>query len=206
MNLEKLSDEKLINIAKLGNGKSDCALGYLYCRYFDRLYNFSVKILKNEQEAEDNVNDVFLKWFSNLDFYKNRDNGNFKAWIFKTTYNMAINKLRSSENIKSIPVSNYIPSNTDYTSDEFLEKFLDSYDSPEKIMIEEDNKKMVKESLKKLKGKKGTNYGVFLNMFYFQDKKYKEIQEELGVSLDNVKSRIKRAKKLLKKEFLKRDI
>lgn len=94
MGLESLSDEELIGLVKSKNENFNSALGRLYTKYYDALCRFSTSILGNRQDAEDNVNDVFYKFCSNCDFYRNKDKASFKSWIFDITNNMAINKLR----------------------------------------------------------------------------------------------------------------
>lgn len=76
------TDQQLISGIQSGN---DHAFRKLFDRYSKRLYNFAVFYLSNAPDAEDLVQHVFVKLWSNR--YKIKAGGNIKSYIFKIAVN-----------------------------------------------------------------------------------------------------------------------
>lgn len=84
------SDSELIVCLKTGDILS---FDKLFSKYSERLFFFSKKILKNHEDAEEIVQDVFLKiWEHRADIDEARS---FKSYIFTLAYHNIITKLRS---------------------------------------------------------------------------------------------------------------
>ncbi|MBN2807425.1 MAG: RNA polymerase sigma factor [Prolixibacteraceae bacterium] len=73
------------------------AFSYLVERYSDMVYSLVLKMLKNETDAEDLTQEIFISVYKSLD--KFRGNSKFSTWIYRITYNKAISKLRKSNRI-----------------------------------------------------------------------------------------------------------
>jgi RNA polymerase sigma factor (sigma-70 family) len=194
--LEKLSDEEIVSGLEKANGDSGKYFSALYSKYSLGLYKHSLSILKNKEEAEDHVHDTFILLYEKFNGGKYNEIGNFKSWLFTVNRNNAVDKLRKrKENVFNF--SEYFKYlDEDMNEEEFFAKFLDLYDSPEDEKIKKDRNEKISESLDNLKSQE-IDFGKFLNMYYFQDKKYKDIEKETGLPINTVKSRIRRAKQLL---------
>jgi RNA polymerase sigma-70 factor, ECF subfamily len=191
--LEKLSDEELVGKMKQSNGDSGKYFNVLYNKYNELVYNRSFFLLKDKEEALDNAQDVFEKVYLNI---HNFEGSSLASWIYKIASNSAINKIRKAE-FNVFNFSEYFKYlEDDMNEEEFFAKFLDLYDSPEEEKIKKDRNEKISESLDNLKTR-GIDFGKFLNMYYFQDKKYKDIEKETGLPINTVKSRIRRGKQLL---------
>lgn len=84
----------------------------LYTTFYKRVYNTCYRVLRNQAEAEDAMQESFLKAFSGLNGYN--DSVPFEAWLVRIAINASIDKLRKkdmeminlNENIHSdLPVS-----------------------------------------------------------------------------------------------------
>lgn len=83
--------EEIVLLSRIAEGDEE-AFAMLFHAWRDRLYFFTLKITNSPQEAEDLVQDVFVKlWLqrSNL-----ADISNFQAWIYRIIHNQAISGIR----------------------------------------------------------------------------------------------------------------
>lgn len=88
---QSLTDEELVQRAQQG---SEAAFHALVDRYAPRLYPIAFGITRRHQDAEDIVQETFLKLFSNLSQYS-PDRGLFKTWLFTITRNQSLNVFAS---------------------------------------------------------------------------------------------------------------
>ncbi|MCF7834163.1 MAG: RNA polymerase sigma factor [Candidatus Pacebacteria bacterium] len=90
----KLSDENLIASYLEGNDKS---LSVLIDRYLDDSFRFAMSIVKDEQVAEDIVQESFIKAWKNVRRFI--PTNNFRKWLFSIIHNTAIDYLRAKKEI-----------------------------------------------------------------------------------------------------------
>jgi RNA polymerase sigma factor, sigma-70 family len=153
-------------------------LGILLPRYTLLLLGVCMKYLKNEQDAKDCVQQIFLKVIHELHKYKVEY---FKSWIYMIAKNHCLMKLRDKGRITT-ELNEKIIKKTDETEDRFS-------------LIEKDillNKMM--EAIKKL----NVEQQQCVNLFYLQKKSYSEIADITGYTLLQVKSYIQNGKRNLK--------
>lgn len=145
-----------------------------------QVYTYVFIKIRNEEEAEDITIETFTKVLSKLKLYN--EDFDFKTWVISIAHNTMIDHIRKS------PVLNIS------IDDEFNKSLInDSEKSPEDYLIlKQDNDKVLK-AIEQLPIK----YKRLVELRFLEDKTYKEIAEELNLSLPNVKVRILRAKQLL---------
>jgi len=88
-----LLETDLIEQCKKGERKAQM---HFYSEYYKRVYNSCFRILRNEEEAEDAMQDAFIKIFSNLEKYDGIVP--VGAWITRIAVNTAIDKFRRNKN------------------------------------------------------------------------------------------------------------
>lgn len=77
-----------------------------------QLFRYCYRMLGNLQEAEDAVQEAFLKAFDKIHSYKN--SSNFSSWIYKITYNHCISLIRRKKMLQFVPfLETNIPENED---------------------------------------------------------------------------------------------
>jgi RNA polymerase sigma factor (sigma-70 family) len=156
-------------------------LGILLHRYTLLLYGVSMKYLKNEDDAKDSVQQVFLKAINELHKYKVVY---FKSWIYMIAKNHCLMKLR----------------NRGKFNNEINERLLQSPDETEnnnKFLKKEEAYDRLTSALKELK----TEQQQCVTLFYLQKKSYAEIVKETGYTLLEVKSNIQNGKRNLKNKL-----
>ncbi len=166
--------------AKEGNQAS---YNYLLNRFWNDVYSFQLKRTRNEHEAEDISIRTFSRAFDRLETYD--PNYSFKTWLITISKNLHIDLIRkrgSSLQWQS-------------TSDQDDQVFSIADDAPtaEDTLITEQNLAQLLQDIKKLK----PHYQEVIHLRYFQELQYKEIASVLGESINNVKVKLLRARKLL---------
>lgn len=87
--VESLGDEALVRLARSGD---DGAVRMLTRRYNRRLYRIARGILRNDSEAEDVVQETYVRAFTGLDMF--RGDARFATWLTRIAMNEALGRLR----------------------------------------------------------------------------------------------------------------
>ena len=160
-------------------------LGILLQRYTMLLLGVGMKYLKNEEEAKDCVQQVFLKAINELHKYKV---DYFKSWIYMVAKNHCLMKLRNNHTHMA-SINEQILA----TPDETMEKTNH---------LEQDKKLTdMAESLQHL----NREQQLCVTLFYLQKKSYQEIAEQTSYSMMQVKSHIQNGKRNLKRLMEERE-
>lgn len=143
----------------------------LFDMYADMVYRISLNILKNPEEAQDVVMDVFTTLLHTVSF---NDTQHVKAWLIKTAEHRSLNALKSARMRRNIPF------------DEQLENTLTSSLNESEFEV--------LDSVMRLPEKLRTT----IYMYYYEDMDADEIAKILGISKNTVYKRLERARGLLK--------
>jgi RNA polymerase sigma-70 factor (ECF subfamily) len=172
-----LSDEDLILLYK--KEKSNLIMDNIYKRYGHLLLAIAIKYVRNREEAQDIVMNLFEKLGDKI---AKHDIQNFKSWLHTTLKNECLMHLRKTKKINST------------TTIENLEDVVSESDSEEFYNTKEKVFNQLESSLAELKNEQRKS----VELFYLENKSYVEIAEILNISLNNVKSAIQNGKRMLK--------
>jgi RNA polymerase sigma factor (sigma-70 family) len=153
-------------------------LGILLQRYTLLLLGVCMKYLKNEEEAKDAVQQIFLKSITELHKYKV---DYFKSWMYMVAKNHCLMKLRNKNNL---PV-------------EINDRVLSAPDDSENNKHHQQRETtftMMEQALQQLSAEQQQ----CVTLFYLEKKSYHEITQLTGYSLLQVKSHIQNGKRNLK--------
>ncbi|MEM7110517.1 MAG: sigma-70 family RNA polymerase sigma factor [Bacteroidota bacterium] len=157
-------------------------LGKLYGKYMHLVYGVCLKYLKNRENSQDAVTEIFEKVIVGLADSKVK---NFKSWLFVVTKNFCLMKLRSSR---------YRQEQRQQDINEvFVENSLFMHPSHEDGEMESDLSKL-EVCLEQLK----LEQKVCIKMFYMDKKTYVEIVDMTSYDLKKVKSYIQNGKRNLR--------
>src|SRR5690349_5264371 len=171
------SDQQLLeNFYRDGNTEW---LGHLLPRYTLLLLGVCMKYLKNEEEAKDCVQQVFLKAITELAKYKV---DYFKAWIYMVAKNHCLMKIRDRQGKRSVEISDAHGHST-----------IDPQDSNPHIEKDELLNRM-SAALEELSAEQKQ----CVIFFYLEKRSYQEIADTTGFTLMQVKSYIQNGKRNLK--------
>jgi RNA polymerase sigma factor (sigma-70 family) len=155
-------------------------LEWLMNEYGKNVARLAFTYTKQRQLSEDIAQEVFIKCYENLD--KFRHESSYKTWVYRITVNLCKDKLRSWS-FKNIVLT------------EFFLKTKSTNKSPEMELVGLEDKRIISEKILSLPIK----YREVIILYYYEEMSYNQISDLLNVSLQTIKSRLHRARLLLKK-------
>ena len=164
-------------IARILDGETEYFSVFLD-RYSRPLYTLVVQIVGCPEDAEELLQDIFLKAFRNLNRYKGECR--FSTWIYRIAYNTAISATR-----KKKQEFLYIEENTiNNVPDEMADNVLAPAETEEQLV-------RLGMAIDQLSGEEKA----LITLFYYEEKSMEEIGEVLKLSISNVKVRLHRTRK-----------
>lgn len=167
------------HIVELLQERNHKAISLLYDHYGDTLFGVAYKVVKDEELAQDVVQESFVKIWKKSDSY-DPTKAKLFTWLFRITRNTAIDKLRSvktkTDKEIQIDVSNVYKIGIDSIRPEFMD---------------------IQENLGKIESK----YQIVLDALFFQGMTQQEASDELDIPLGTIKSRLKIGLRELKKIY-----
>jgi RNA polymerase sigma-70 factor (ECF subfamily) len=167
--------------------KDQQAFSDLMDKYKDPIYYMLLKMVNNNDDAEDLTLEAFGKAFNRLKQYT--PNFAFSTWLFKIATNNCIDFLRKKKkNVMSI--DNRVSNND---GEEYMFEIKSDGMTPEQIAMNEQKIQLMRQYVKKLKPR----YEILVEMRYFKEMSYEEISIELNLPLGTVKAQLFRAREFL---------
>ena len=178
---QTLDDEALLQ-AYRRSSDNEC-LGYLLQRYTMLLLGVGMKYLKDKDEAQDAVQQVFLKAIMH---FPKGEILNFKGWLYVLMRNHCLQMLRGA---------------TYKTDEQVLANLSDTgSESKEALLEHEYTLEQMNEALEDL----NEEQRVSVVMFYLKKMSYQQIMEQTGFTFTQVKSYIQNGKRNLKLILIKK--
>ena len=159
--------------------RNDKAISLLYEHYGDTLYGVALKVVRDEELAQDVLQESFVKIWRKSDTY-DATKAKLFTWLFRITRNTAIDKLRSLNTKSDKEIQMDVSDVYNVGIESIKPEFLD-----------------VKENLEKIELK----YQVVLDALFFQGMTQQEASDELDIPLGTIKSRLKIGLRELKKIY-----
>lgn len=145
-----------------------------------RLFLFGMSFFKNKQDAQDFVQEVFIKAFTKLEQFHGESL--FSTWISRIAYNMALNTIsRRHEELSMVDESLIIDKNL----------------QPEELQLQRATIEAVNEAVAGLP----VPYALCIQMYFYYDIPYLQIANITDLPINTIKSHIFRAKQILKEKL-----
>ena len=168
MKVFERSDESLIKQAL--NGKKSAWLS-LVKRYEKPIYHFALRMVSNQEDAMDLMQEIFVAVFRNLASF--RGDSPFKGWLFKIAHYRCVEFYRRKKPSQSLECAPEL-------EDE------DSFICPESQLFADQQAKQVQQAMQYL----AFNQRVVIEMKFFQHFTFEQIAYQLGISTNTAKSRL----------------
>ena len=182
--MKNLTDIEIIESVRKGN-TSDFAL--LVDRYKNKAFSMLKRMLKNGLEAEEALQDCFLKCFNSLNNF--RAEAKFSTWFYKIVYNTALTRLAGKKRKIELEMQSI--------DDEINLAGCDN------INVEQEN---ISEFISSIVDILPAKYSTVLNLYYLNDMSCDEIAEITESSTANIKVVLCRARTALREIIEKRDL
>lgn len=168
------TDDELLQSYR--NSGDMAILAQLYERYMSLVYGVCLKYLKDEEQSKDAVMQIFEELVAKINRYEVKQ---FKSWLYTLSRNFCLMQLRADKKREQESL------------DEVMELAEDLH--PEYESLQDDI-----QALERCKSKLAPAQRTTINMFYMDEKCYKEIADDTGYTLNEVKSYIQNGKRNLK--------
>lgn len=151
---------------------------YFITQYKDMAFSIAFRIVSNREDAEEVVQDAFMKAFKALASF--RYDSKFSTWFYRIVVNTALKRVRKDkQEIADVDISN-LPL-------QVTEHIENAYSS----LANEDQKKIIDLAM----GKLAMEDRLLLTLFYLNENTVAEINEITGISPENIKMKLLRARK-----------
>lgn len=162
---------------------NDHAFRILVEKYRNHLFRTVFSVLKDQKEAEDATQEVFIKIYTSLPKYENQG---FKTWLTRIAINHAIDVKRKQQRRR----------------EDVMEEMELQIESPESNNVElevikRERQKLVQSRLKEVPA----NYRDVIYGFYIEEKSYQEIASEQNVQVKTIETKLYRARLWIKNHW-----
>ncbi|AJY75313.1 RNA polymerase subunit sigma-24 [Paenibacillus beijingensis] len=178
------------NLLRMSLKGDQRAFAELVGMYQDKLYHMAYRMLYNRQEAEDVVQETFLRVYKNMERYD--ESQKFSTWIYRIATNLSIDRLRKRKPSYSLDAESNDHEGLDGYS------MIPSDDrTPESELVLSETQRTIHQAIETLPPK----YKSVMVLRYLQDMSLQEIGEVLDMPVTTVKTRVHRGREFLRKRL-----
>jgi RNA polymerase sigma-70 factor (ECF subfamily) len=183
------SDEGSL-VAQAQAGDTD-AFAQLVKRYERKIYRLAKNITQNDEDAEDVLQDAFLKAYEHLGGFQGQSK--FYTWIVRIAVNEALMKLRKRKGDRFVSLDEPID-----TGEEEVKREVAVWEgNPEQQYSQEELQRILNEAVQELK----PDFRTVFTLRDIEELSTEETAETLGISIPAVKSRLLRARLALREKL-----
>jgi len=177
-------DIKIISDAQKGKAS---AQSKIYDLYAGAMLGICVRYTGNLSDAEDVLQEAFIKVFTHISKYTFNTIPSFSAWIKKIMVNTALNHIRSNKKNKIFSDSNDI----------------ENTEVEEEVTVEDTETKLSQRQLLEIIQNLPEGYRMVFNLYVFENFTHKEIADSLEISVNTSKTQLFKARKMLQGQINK---
>lgn len=158
--------------------------------HFDRLYNFACWLTQDRQEAEDLVQETYVKALKGFSSFQ--AGTNFRAWIYKILRNTFLTSRTGLKAAATVPID----------GEEGDEALPAVKETPESILLQRSDGQLVQQALEQLP----VAYREVILLCEVEEMSYQEISATLAIPMGTVMSRLSRARRALRSAIQKTQV
>ena len=178
-------DSVLITLYRNGN---EAAFNLLVDRYHSKVFTTIFLIVKDQDVAEDLLQDVFVKVLHTLNSDKYNEEGKFQPWVMRIAHNLAIDYFRKAKRYPTILLED---------GSNLLNSLSFAEDSSEEQRIKEETLAWVRNLIDELPEAQKE----VVIMRHYLDMSFQEIAEQTGVSINTALGRMRYALNHIRKKM-----
>lgn len=195
-NYSDATDEQLLE--RFNNQADTHAFEVLIHRYEAPLFNYLFRYLGNREAAEDVFQASFLQVYSKSDQFDPAKK--FKPWLYTVATNQAIDYQRRNHRKTTISLDASYGGEDDESTGSLQEILESAEQDPTFSMDSSEQAQLVREAVNELPDILRET----VNLVYFEEMKYKDAADILGVPVGTIKSRLHAAMKKLAEKLVER--
>lgn len=185
-----MEEDKKIRKPEVNKADKDAQFEREFMPLIDSLYNFAYRLTLDEDDANDLVQETYLKAYRFFDSYEQGTNA--KAWLFRILKNSFINEFRKKSKE---------PSKVDYNE---VETFYNSDEVDENITVDlrvESISDMIGDEVATALNSLAVDFRTIIILCDLEGFTYEEMSKILDIPIGTVRSRLHRARNLLKEKL-----
>ena len=186
----RFSDSQLVSLYQTGNEE---AFDMLLHRHKSRIYTAIYMIVKDRYEAEDLLQDTFIKAVNTIKSGRYNEEGKFLPWISRIAHNLAIDRFRRNKRYPEVVLED---GSRIFDSMQFSEE---SYEAKQLLR---DTRSRIRDLIKELPAEQKE----VLIMRHYLEMSFQEIADRTGVSINTALGRMRYALINLRKKMTKNNI
>src|ERR1700676_2534401 len=177
-------------VARARTGDAE-AFSELVKQYERKIYRLAKHITQNDEDAEDVLQETFLKAYEHLDGFQG--NSKFYTWIVRIAVNEALMKLRKRKGDRTVPLDEPVD-----TGEEMVQREIAVWeDNPEQCYSRDEAAGILDQAVQSLK----PDFRTVFILRDIEELSTEETAETLGISIPAVKSRLLRARIKLREKL-----
>ncbi len=179
-------EPELLNLARKGN---EGAFTELVRRNWRMIYRISRRVLKNHEDAEDNLQNVLVKVYQRLDGFQ--ESSRFSSWLFRVTFNEALMSLRRNRSRRR----------DCYVDLGFMDGTGHGVADLQDVRVNNERQQMHRELASKAMHRLNPSLRTAFLLHKQEGWTHREMAEELGITQATAKMRVFRARRQLREEL-----
>jgi len=145
--------------------------------YKDIAFSLALRLLENEQDAEEVVQDAFLRAFRSIGNFKG--DSKFSTWLYSIVVNLSFTRLKKRKSERT------------YETLELAEECFDAIETGYNRLVSQDRTKLIEQAL----GRLPPEDRLILTLYYLEEQSLSEIASITGINKENVKMKLHRARR-----------
>jgi len=188
---ERLQDDNVL-LEELRGGNPE-AVEALFDRFHGKIYSLAMSIVKNESDAEEAVQDVFMTVVQKVHTFKG--NSALYSWIYRICVNTCLMRLRGKRRHETVSIEEFMPV---FTEEGMHASLIDDWSKEvERKALDKELGQVIRKSTESLSEK----YRVVFVLSDVEGLSNEETAKILGLTVPAVKSRLHRARLYLREQL-----
>jgi RNA polymerase sigma-70 factor, ECF subfamily len=184
-----MSEKDLVEKAQSGDFD---AFNTLIEKYKTKIYQLALKMSRNQEDAEDILQETFLKAVDNID--KFRAESSFGTWLYTIAVNVVRAQYAKDKRMDLSPIEEYLPSGH---GDNSASGKLFDWGDPHEIL----ERKELKSAIENMLADMPPKYSMPFVLRYYEDMSIDEVAKAMDLSIPATKSRVLRARLALREQL-----
>jgi RNA polymerase sigma factor (sigma-70 family) len=200
----RLEDKEILS--KIREGDTS-AFSQLVDELKDKAFSLTIRILKNTEEAEDSLQEAFIKLYKAISENRFESKSKLSTYFYTIVYNTALDHYKKIK-VKRFSIISIDVDDSDFKDGDDLAKKFNESEIKDDYKLSGTEGKISEIEIEKIVHRYIENlpeqYSVILTMFFINDLSHDEISKILKLPVGTIKNRIFRAKAKLKEIILKK--